>query len=115
MPASVAGILGRGEPDGKCTETSAAEPTPGADQLVEGRMQNRCVRGRRERSAGIVAEADDWPGPGRGIVRIAAGVAPKDAAAFIREVARKGGINSHVAVMDELRDLGGRQHAPAIL
>ena len=70
-------------------------PPPRSHQLVEGIIEHGTVGRRPERewlrSISVVdrPEADNWTGPGRGIMRIAAGRAPQRGKSGVGDMAVK--------------------------
>ena len=105
VPARISGIVWRRKPDRKRPQVGARQPAPSTYQLIEGSMQNGRVGGPDKRFLSIHAKPDDGLGPCCRIRRIAARVAPEDGAALVGKFARKGVVDFHESIADELPDL----------
>jgi hypothetical protein len=73
-------------------------------------MEHRHIRGFGKWLLSIRTEADHWLGPGGWVGLIAAGVPPEDRTTLFRELTRKGALNFHEAIINELPELGIGQH-----
>src|SRR5690606_31508675 len=70
--------------------------------------------GRDERWLAVLAEPDHRLRPARGIVRVAAGVAPQYGAPGVGDGAREGVVDPHETLVHEIVDLRGAQGAAGI-
>src|SRR5690606_39079969 len=105
VPAGVAWIVGGRKSHRKRPEVPAGKPAPASDQPVEGFVEDWRVGGLDERLLSVHAKPDDRFRPCRRVIRIASGVAPENRAAFLRHLARKGPVDPHEPVSDELLNL----------
>src|SRR5215475_1352567 len=78
-------------------------------------MEPWAVHRVTERRVAVLAKPNEGSGPGQEIFGIAWQVAPQNSAAFVRESARKGALDPHKSVVNELVDLRGAQHARCFL
>src|SRR5450755_711240 len=115
MPAGIAGVVRTRKPHRKGSEIWARLPASPADKLIEGRMERGTVHRALERFVTIIAESDDWPGPGRRIIGIAWQVTPQDGAAFIRKLSRESTFDPDKSVVNELLDLRVAKHTRGVL
>ena len=79
--------------------------------LVEGSVERGRIGGGAERRVVAIADADDRPGPGRGLFGMAAGKLPQDRTAFVGNGERKGVVKANEAIGDKGVDLSGAQHS----
>ena len=105
MPAGIAGIMRARKPHGEGAEVGSRPPASLSDELVEGGMKQWTVDGFPEGFVAVIAEADDWLCPGRGLLGIAGQIAPQDGTTLLGKLARKSTIDPDEAVLNELLDL----------
>src|SRR5260221_6854903 len=102
VPTRVARIVGGGKPDGKCPEIKTRQPSTRADKLIEGSVQDRCVRGSYKWLLSVNTEPDDRLRPSCWIRVITARVPPENCPALVCKIARGASIDLHESIADEL-------------